>query len=159
MSGARPTAILTLVAVLATVAQLGCGEDGDEQAKAEFVRRASAICERNKENAGRAVERALPDLGFTPPSGREAQRLLEVALVHIRRSGAEIDELEPPPGDEDVIDAYLHSYRAATAEMEAIATDRARTTDLMRGTIVDPFTEADQMLGEYGVEKCSGDDA
>ena len=58
-----------------------------------------------------------------------------------------------------MIDRYLAAYREATAEMEAIAADPKRAAALMTGRLEDPFVEADAMAGDYGIEKCSGDDA
>lgn len=157
----RRAAFAIALTAAGLAALLGCDGGDDERAgaRAAFIERAGEICERSKARADRAAERALPSLAAGPPSAGQGQRLLRLALRHIRAAGAEIAELEPPPGDEDVIAAYLEEYRAATAELEAIAASRRQTTLLMNGGIEDPFTRADRMLGEYGVEKCSGDGA
>jgi hypothetical protein len=157
----RPIAMLLPAALVAIALAAGCESDDDPKplSKTEFIARAGAICEHNKAKAGRVFERKFADLGNRQPTAAESQRLLATLLPIIRASGEGIATLEPPEGDEDRIETYLAAYERAAAEMERIASDPDRTRALMTGALEDPFKKPDGMAGEYGIEKCSGDDA
>ena len=156
---APKAARLVALLVAGTIALLaGCGDD-EGPTKDDFVAEAGSICERNKAQADRVAQREFASFGKGAPSPAESQQFLAAVLPIIRDSSEEIAALEAPEGDEDVIEAYLESYDRASDEMETIASDPERAAALMRGSLEDPFTAADRMAGEYGIEKCSGDDA
>jgi hypothetical protein len=139
----------------------GCGDDGGATArsKSEFIAQAGAICERNKARAAQVFKREFADFEGRTPTAAEAQRMLATMLPIIRDSGAGIAKLVPPTGDEERIDSYLTAFERAVNEMERIAGDPERTRALMTGKLEDPFATPDRMAGDYGIEKCSGDDA
>jgi hypothetical protein len=85
--------------------------------------------------------------------------MLATMLPIIRDSGAAIARLVPPVGDEEQIKSYLTAYDRTAVEMEQIASDPERTRALMTGKLEDPFVKPDRMAGEYGINKCSGDNA
>jgi hypothetical protein len=157
----RPIRVLLPAGFVAIALAAGCGGNDDHKAlsKSEFIAQAGAICEHSKAKAGRVFERKFAGLGNRRPTEAESQRLLATMLPIIRASGEGIATLEPPEGDEERIETYLAAYERAAAEMEQIANDPDRTRALMTGALEDPFKKADGMAGEYGIEKCSGDDA
>jgi hypothetical protein len=157
----RPITTLLPAGFAAIALAAGCGGDDDHKplSKSEFIAQAGAICEHNKAKAGRVFERKFANVGNRQPTAAESQRLLATLLPIIRASGEQIAALEPPEGDEERIETYLAAYERAAVEMEQIANDPDRTRALMTGRLKDPFKKPDGMAGEYGIEKCSGDDA
>jgi hypothetical protein len=157
----RPITVLLPAGFVAIALAAGCGGDDDHNqlSKSEFISQAGAICEHNKAKAGRVFERKFANLGHRRPTAAESQRLLATLLPIIRASGEGIATLEPPKGDEERIETYLAAYERAAAEMEQIAKDPERSRALMKGALEDPFMKPDGMAGEYGIAKCSGDDA
>ena len=157
----RPMTMLLPTGLVAVALAAGCGGDDDRNAlsKSEFIVQAGTICERNEARAGRVFKREFADEGDRQPTAAESQRLLATMLPIIRDSGEGIARLEPPEGDEQRIETYLTAYERAAAEMERIANDPKRTRALMTGKLEDPFTKPDGMAGDYGIKKCSGDNA
>jgi hypothetical protein len=146
------------LAALALAAGCG-GDDGDNAlSKSEFIAKAGAICERNKARADGLFKREFAQFEDREPTPSEAQRMLATMLPIIRDSGERIAALEPPEGDQERIETYLAAYERAAVEMERITKDPERTRALMTGKLEDPFVKPDGMAGEYGIEKCSGDD-
>jgi hypothetical protein len=157
----RPMTMLLLAGFVAFALAAGCGgsDDDDALSKSEFIAQAGTICERNKARAGRVFKREFAALGDRQPTAEESERLLATMLPIIRDSGEGIARLEPPEGDEPRIEAYLTAYERAAVEMERIANDPKLASALMKGRLEDPFTKPDGMAGEYGIKKCSGDNA
>lgn len=139
----------------------GCGADNGDKplSKSEFVAHAGTICERNKAKADRVFKRDFADLAHRKPTLAESQRMLATMLPIIRDSGTAIARLVPPVGDEERIKSYLTAFEKAAADMQHIASDPERTRALMTGKLDDPFSKPDRMAGDYGIKKCSGDNA
>lgn len=157
----RPMTMLLPAGVVAIALASGCGVDNgnNPHSKSEFIAWAGAICERNKAMADRLLKRDFADLEHRKATLAESQRMLATMLPIIRDSGAAIARLVPPAGDEERIKSYLTTYERAAVEMEHIASDPERTRALMTGKLEDPFVKPDRMALDYGIKKCSGDDA
>jgi hypothetical protein len=157
----RSMTMLLPAGAVAIALASGCGADSGAKAlsKSKFIAHAGAICERNKARADRVFKRDFADLGHRKPTLAESQRMLAAMLPIIRNSGAAIATLVPPVSDEDRIKSYLTAYENAAVEMEQIANDPERTRALMTGKLDDPFVKADRMAEDYGIKKCSGDNA
>jgi hypothetical protein len=145
--------------VIALASGCGGGNGATALSKSEFIAQAGAICERNKAKADRVFKRDFADLEHRRPTLAESQRMVATMLPIIRDSGAAIARLVPPVGDEERIRSYITAHEKAAVEMEHIASDPKWTRALMTGKLEDPFVEPDRMAGDYGIKKCSGDNA
>ncbi len=85
--------------------------------------------------------------------------MLATMLPIIRDSGAAIARLAPPVGDEERIESYLAAHERAAVEMQRIASNPEQTRALMTSKLEDPFVKPDRIAGDYGIKKCSGDNA
>lgn len=134
-------AVIAAIAVLAS----GCGS-GDASAeslpKAQFTRKADAICER-------ANEAQLAAIGNAIGSGREvngAKHELALVLPPVQREVEEISELGAPIGDEKEIASIVEGLEEAIAKAEEDPTYGIETA----------FTAVDKRAVKYGLPHCAG---
>lgn len=145
---------LAAVVLAVTLALSGCGGSSDEEAtagdapsKAEFLRKANAICRRgfahinttygefskSAENSATEAERNEEALKIVPPT------LTKVALG--------LRALEPPSGDEEHVDKMLTKLEESIEEGEEDAL-------AVRGIDGFVFEEAYEKLWAYGLTGC-----
>jgi hypothetical protein len=170
---------LILVGVLAALAVAGCGgsdsattrtetvtveaDDASPLSKAEWIERADAICEENDEEIEPLGEK-FDELQDGPGSDQKSQEGAEVLReVTASRRGAyeRIDELEPPPGDQQLIEKMLDTAEAGLTYNEQIA-DGLEADDY--SAITDGVEQREKksaaasgMAEGYGLEVCGSD--
>ncbi len=140
----RIAASLAVVAVLAIVAVLvlsggdGGSEDGSPT-KAAWISQADQICAQTAEDltaAGRGLD-------FNDQQVSD-EFVADVIVPTTQRQLDQIDELVPPEGDEDEIDAILAAFRRGLDQLAADPTAAAGAYD-----------EAFQLAEDYGLRTCS----
>jgi hypothetical protein len=148
--------ILLLLLASVAVLAIGCGGDEDESAakgpplsKAEFVQSANEICARGQ----RESQRWLDDYTKRTPQDQpqaefNSDVIKEGFLPTVRKVNDRIEELSPPDGDEDQIEAFLGANR------EAVET--AEEKDVSAELEVDPaFKEPGKLARDYGISECA----
>jgi hypothetical protein len=149
---ASMTALLVSLALLAALT--GCESGGDASAtasepltKAEFIKRASAICGKEDEEKTERLEAAAQSEKGLNASKRELKRLIVVAVIPLYQELiSELASLQPPAQDKAKVAKIVSTFKAILREAEA-----------KPGYLVlhDPFTKADLMAQRYGIENCS----
>jgi hypothetical protein len=150
-SAGRLRAFLSLIAV-AVVGALaaGCGASEDETStapaatKAAFVKQGNAVlCTKTK-----AVADAAARLDPQSPSRQELKNfVLKGVLPAVQTAHDDLASLDRPAGDEEQITAIL-------AELQStIDATQANPAQLVTGP--DPFTKADKLILEYGLQDCA----
>jgi hypothetical protein len=125
--------IVAMVALV--VGPSGCG--GDDGADERFAERGERICSSVPAEAVALAEEPPPD----PDPG------LDGAIAAVRQAVAELRAIDPPEGEEDVIEGALRSWEEHLDEVAA-------------GGPVDPFVldsayEAHNVLLEAGLPTCA----
>ena len=145
----RPVAEGLTAAALGGAALAGCGEDQGPftvtgVTKPQYLAEGDEICaqaERDLRDAAARVGRAASD--------GEVERLAREAVIPVvERRIARLRALEPPPGDEEEVDAILD------AADEAL--DRLRADPLLAERADQLFGQAGRLAADYGFEDCAG---
>jgi hypothetical protein len=158
---AARAAVLGILAVAILPATSGCGNGGDPATansagaptvrvsvtKAEFIKRANAICNRALEEQEAAVAAAERKLGHgRPVSNAQRERvLITLTPRFFERKTEALAKLPAPAGSEAQVRAIIVGYEAGVREIEA------RPVTVVRGT---PFLEGRKAAGRYGLSKC-----
>lgn len=118
--------------------------------KAQFVKRANAICRQAIEKRLRAFEAYLRENA----EGKTAKQLLtdavkESFMTGIEAESAKIAELGAPAGEEAEVEAILAAQQAAVDEVRAMET-------IPTAFAFEPaFGEATKLVKEYGIDACA----
>ena len=129
--------------VAATAA--GCGDDGPS--KAEFVKKADAICAKaSKDTTAKAQQLTS---GGRPDRAKLEQFINETALPGVKKEVDQIDKLDTPKGDEDKIKAITDEVRSAADKTKADPSALLSSSDS-----TGPFAKADKLARDYGLKKC-----
>jgi hypothetical protein len=125
-------AILTAGLVLAACGGSSDGNSGPSgNAKAKFVREASAICLKGNAHIGRAVHDLLKERARLankrgesngPPTSAEVAKLAQVAIPTVQMELDQIRSLGPAPGAEQKIKALIDQEQSAVDEVKAAPT-------------------------------------
>jgi len=148
----RTPALIAAIALLAIA--FGCGGDdgGDETvSRAEYVQRANAICAKAEKQKNAAIEAEFARLGEEVQRlGQEAelQMVRTVALPPISRMVEQLAALPNPDADAAEAEAIVAAYEAAVEEV----------ADEPVSVLSDPtpFTPADGLAEDFGLEACAG---
>jgi hypothetical protein len=146
-----------LVLFLAVVV-VGCGDSGEDNAndesaapsKAEFIKRAEAICEQTdkaQEAAQVAFQKKYPE---ADSSTRWEEKIVVAAgLPSIQIQAEKLAVLSPPSGDEEEIEAIVEGME------EAVKEARAEPSSMLQKGSAGPFTEVVKLARAYGFEACA----
>jgi hypothetical protein len=145
---------LLSVLALSVVAVAGCGGSDDSAAaaepltKAQFIKRATAVCQKEQEVKARKLEGVLtPELTKEKNFERKLEEIAaEVAIPLYEELIAELSSLEPPAQDKARIRKVISSYEAALKQTEANP-----AVLLSKNS---PFRTPADAAGEYGIENC-----
>lgn len=146
------TALLPALLLSVCLVATGCGGDdgGDDEkaaeplSKADFVTQADEICADGNAEIEAEAE-AFPD----EPSEEEiAQFADDILIPNIQGQHDDIDALGAPEGDEDDVQAVLDALQEGIDAVEADPNTLLSSDD--------PFTEANDLAGAYGLEECAG---
>jgi hypothetical protein len=141
--------------IAASVAMAGCGGGGEASlSKAEFIKRADAICEKaDNVELGElgAYLRAHPGLSKQKPAEVRKKALLAIGFPSILK-----EALGAPNWDEKTIEEFLAGIRKAVKEAEKDPTKAEE--DLPNGTGKNPeysFRAVNKLANEFGFKQCN----
>jgi hypothetical protein len=149
----RPrTAALALSAVALLAA--GCGGDdeapdttvGTPLSKADFIAQADAICAEGSDTIDAA---AAEEFGTSRPSPEEGAAFVEdVVIPTLEDEANQIDELGPPNGDVDDVEALVEGLRGAIEEVED------NPEGILDGSARSTFADVNELAADYGLKEC-----
>jgi hypothetical protein len=136
---------LALAATLAaTVLAAGCGGD-DVQTREDFIEDADSICEEGTNEIGEALADQFPQ--GQPPAGPEFNAFAQsTAIPNIQAQIDAIRGLEPPPGEQLQVNAFL---QAAQAELDKAKQDPSYLASEAA------FANSNQLAADYGLTACA----
>jgi len=159
MGRRRLTAMLIGIAALAYLLT-GCGGDDaggettttDALTKAQYVKRATAICASHRDLIAGELQAVSEKLDQDDSlSKSEVEKAMEdVILPGIRSEYEELRKLSPPRGDEDFLDLMLSKFSRSLENGEE---DLARFFRIKLSAYSE-FAEGTLMTNEYGIEGC-----
>ncbi len=135
----------------------GCGSSGGDTStasltKAEFVKRADAICAKGNKQLQVQVVGYAKKVGWsgkTPPTDAQATEIASTILIpSVQSQHDKIDALGAPSGEEDQVNAIL------TALQDAIDQAKKDPAALVRQPHDPTFTKADKLAQDYGLTVC-----
>jgi hypothetical protein len=146
---------LVIVAVSLAVLPTSCGGTEENAStppssvgKAEFVKRANAVCEQQRAGLMKEVS-SYENLHSDDKVGSFVDAVHWVFLPAIDEEIAKLEELEAPPRDEKRIDAMLYAQKAAldsVAVLPAVASVAAAERR---------FAKSGRQLHAYGLSACA----
>jgi hypothetical protein len=136
-----------VVALLA----VGCGSsDTAALTKVEFVKRGDAICVEGKKEKDDAViayeEKNHLDTPQKVSKAIGEGMVTDAVLPPLRAMVEELDDLDPPSGDEDHVAAMVGSFEKELEEIE-----RNPSAALLGF----PFAKAEKLAAAYGLKRCA----
>lgn len=143
---------LFVVSVMFAGLVSSCGGGDATLSRAEFIKRADAICERaDKTQAGEAAAYAKAHINAIQGLSRKAavEKLVGAILgPSVLKEANEIETLGAPDGDEGKIKAFIAAIEEGVKKAEK---NPGTVEDLSGG----PFNHADNLASEYGFQKCN----
>lgn len=143
--------VLLLVALAALIAGCG-GSDDDTVTKAEFIKKADAICKKTDQTQlgefQAYTQRRLARLNRMSFKEREEELTSAVYVPSIQKEIKELEALDVPPGDEQKVEAVFTQMKASLKEF---AKD---PTGYLEGGPSDPFNKAFRAARDYGLNFC-----
>jgi hypothetical protein len=141
--------VSAVLAIAVFAAGCGGGSDGGDSAgstKAAYIKLADAVCTKTNVDEADAisdweVENGAKRPGLKPPTSMQE---LKLVMPIIRREVREIAALEPPPGDEAEVDAFVSAYQEASKETIA---------DLLDGKSK-KYETAYKLMQHFGFKVC-----
>jgi hypothetical protein len=113
--------ILVLASALALVTGCGGGDDEESLTKAQFIKQADAICEKQNKKKNEDLVKAYAKLekeGKTAGKKGEAELIGDVALPPIAQMTEELADLGLPEEQEDQAEQFITEMEQAVAEVE-----------------------------------------
>ncbi len=122
------------------------GATGEPLSKDEFITEADAICKAGDKKIDAAAQETFSG-GGQPSQAEQEQFVTEDVVPNIQEQIDGLRALTPPEGDEDEVSAILDSAQDAIDQTESDPGALTEGGD-------DPFSEANQLAEEYGLEVC-----
>jgi len=152
----RGLGVAGITALAVAVCLSGCGggsASGDSSGsepltKAQFIKRASAICRGEETRKTRALGSASKrGENYLAGSHQELEELVAKAILPLYAVMIEeLAELDPPAGDRPEVERIISQYEKKLVEAEA--NPGRLITD-------DSFVEVNQLAERYGIEDCT----
>jgi hypothetical protein len=146
------TALAVLVALATVIAGCGGGDDSATSGsltKAEFIKKADAICEKGNDSINTEVDEFAKEKGTTPEKMTKEQQeefVEQVVAEDIRSQAEEIGDLGAPSGDEKQIEAMVEAVEDGAGEIE-------EEPKVLFGKS-NPLAEGTKLAKEYGLKVC-----
>jgi hypothetical protein len=144
--------IAGLLLAAALFGLLGCGGgggSGGELTKAEFIKKANAVCHRGSEDRVAAMEKKNKELKLEPgdlPTPDQQQQVAAVGLVEYEKSTEELEGLIP--SDQA---ANLESLIKAREEVAEVVRSSANASEKNLLAI----KKANELAKSFGLDECS----
>ena len=145
----------TLTACAVALLAAGCGGDdegaadttaGTPLSKSDFIAQADAIC---ADGTAAIDEAAAERFGNQQPSGEEATAFVEDEVIPTLEDEAnQIDELGPPNGDVDDVEAIVEGLRGAIEEV------KDNPEGILDGSAESAFADVNDLAADYGLSEC-----
>lgn len=143
------TAALPALLLSLGLALTGCGGGGDDEeaapepiSKADFTTQANKICA----DGSAELDAAADALGDAPTQEQIEGFAADTLVPNIQAQHDDIEALGAPEGDEDEVDAILAALQDGVDATEA---------DPSAITSGDPFAQANELAGAYGLTDCA----
>jgi len=136
-----------VLAVALSLLAVGCGNDESTLSRAEFTRRADALCAKNGKTVGRIVGRVF---GAPDRDPGDRQRALDDLIAAARELHSELSDLRPPSELSDGVRGWLAALAEATDAAEA------QGSPAYWESKDDPWTGANAKAADLGLKACSG---
>jgi hypothetical protein len=131
----------------------GCGgggqpTDSGSLTRAQFIKRASAICRSEEARKTRALRLASePGKSYLAGSRRDLEKLVSEAILPLYAEMIEeMAELSPPPKDAAKVERIVSQYERKLDQAEA---------NPRRQIVDDSFVEVNRLAASYGIEGCT----
>ena len=152
--------VATTLALAAASIAVGCGGDDDNGSgatstttsttaalsKQEFLKRGNQICSQGQKHISDAEQK----LGNNPSQAEIDKFTTKTAIPTLQYEIAGIQNLTPPSGDEEQVDAIVSEAQQGLDELKA---DPSLIT---AGGQENPFAEANKLANQYGLTACGG---
>jgi hypothetical protein len=140
------------VCAFAAMTAVGCGGGGDNApTKAAFVKQADGICKKNNKALDQQAHAFFKEEGIgsneEPTKEQSLKFANEILIPNVEKQVDGVDELTPPKGDEDKVQAVTDSAN------EAIDKAKQDPTSLFSNK-TDPFAKANKLATDYGLKVC-----
>lgn len=144
--------IFGALAVMFSLAALGCGGGESEISKAEFIKKANAICAKAEKQINDGFGKFIAGFNGREPQGAaltaaQAKLVATVMVPAKRQEVEEFREIGAPAKDEDRVEAMADALENGTEE--AISNPEEAVT----GT-VQSFVKLEKLADRYGLEGC-----
>lgn len=152
----RRILLVLLVLGAAAISAAGCGEDDSTAettaaiSKAEFVKRANAICAKANEELAKTSEEFAKEQNLSEknsPTEAQVDQLSKLALPTIARQVEELRALDAPAADQGKIDAILSAAEEAVEKGE-------QDPAAIYGADGGAFAKANRLATDYGLDQC-----
>jgi hypothetical protein len=147
--------ILGVLTVAIGLAMAGCGSGSDSTpiSKAEFVKRADAVCAEVEKKMSSGLRSFIARYEGKEPEGAAARTAAQAALIETvmapnkRNEAEQLREIGSPKGDEDQVEAIADTLDEGVDEAEK------RPQAAVNGELK-ALLKAEKLAGEYGLENC-----
>ena len=147
--GARFSALaLVAVALITGIVSCGRGDDEESLTKAQFVKRATLICnegEREREEVLTAETQKFEEGEAQVTPQLQEQVILKI-LTKYEAMTEKLADLSPPEGDEKQVEAIVTAMEEGTEKVKANPQSAVGTSSA--------FKQASEKLADYGLKTC-----
>lgn len=147
----KTRAIVWPLAVLAVAALAfgGCGGDDEEASltKAQFTKQANAICEKSSDERVAEFRARASVKGLSGDQQRE-EAVVEAFIEPFKEMIGELEDLAPPEGDEDEVEAIFDEMKQGVSDLESDPLVVFESEEKM-------FNNANKLATEYGLTDCT----
>lgn len=156
-SGLRRAVVGAAVAALLGLG--ACGDSGDEDTltKDEFVKQASAICQRAEERTDEIAEELPEPSGTGELTGEQLQESVEKVSPIVDSTFADLAELEAPEDLAERFDKIVADGQATSARLKEAAESPASLEEFL-GDNDDPFGDLDDRFDDLGLTQCGSNE-
>jgi hypothetical protein len=132
------------IAVMATLIWAGCGSGEDSITKAEFTRRANAVCSKWQRARDERFQAAQSKFGKLTKDASKEKAILYI-LSPYEEAIEELGEIPPPTGEEEKVERFVKSMEEGLTQTKA---------DPLSAAEKSPFEKPNKLAESYGLEEC-----
>ena len=150
MKSLRLTVNVFAFTALTVAAGCGSSHGSDPLTKEDFIKQGDAICrnvDKVQEIGVAAYAKSHPSLNVNSKAGEETM-VLQAGLPPIATAAKQIEELDPPAGDEKKLEAIVEGWHQGLELGERDPTAIIERTS-------NPFGKSDRLAADYGFKDCS----
>ncbi len=142
-----------LLAVTAVTAGCGGGDEAEPLPKRAYVKQASKICADFNRDVAKVATKAFAGLRSEKDlTADDARGFFDAALPKFDAAIEDLDDLGPPKGDEDAVQAIVDAGKADSENIEDTKDDDKAIVALVLGDSATP--KFDKAAKAYGLKGC-----